>query len=100
MQPNLHCKSEAKEDSTGSTEYRVGHPLNRLGLDIFRLLPTTTQGNTCILVVADYFTQWIAANALLNQTAEVTAQALVQKFLLRFGCPLEIHTDQGHNFQI
>ena len=73
--------------------------MDRLGLDIFGILPTATQGNTCILVVTDYFTRWTEAYALPNQTAEVTVQALVHKFLSRFGCPLEIHMNQLRNFQ-
>ena len=96
------CTANQKPKKTAKaalTDYRVGHPMDRLGLDILGPLPTTTQGNTCILVVADYFTRWIEAYALPNQTAEVTAQALVHEFLSRFGCPLEIHTDQGRNFQ-
>ena len=77
------CTANQKPKKTvkaALTDYRVGYPLNRLGLDILGLLPTTSQGNTCILVVYDYFTHFIEANGLLNQTAKVTAQALVHKF--------------------
>ena len=80
-------------------DYRVGHPMDRLGIDILGPLPLSSRGNTCILVVADYFTRWIEAYPLPNQTAEATANALVYEFMSRFGFPLEIHSDQGRNFQ-
>ena len=88
-----------KQARSPLSDYRVGHPMDRLGLDILGPLPTTPKGNTCILVIADYFTRWVEAYALPNQTAETIAQTLVIEFLSRFGCPLEIHTDQGRNFQ-
>ena len=34
-----------------------------------------------------------------NQTAEVTAQAVVNNFFCRFGCPFQIITDRGTNFE-
>ena len=34
--------------------YRVGHPLDRIELDILGPLPTTNRGNAYIFVVADY----------------------------------------------
>lgn len=34
-----------------------------------------------------------------SQTAEVTATAAVDEFFVRFGCPLQIFTDQGRNFE-
>ena len=88
-----------KKAKAALMDYRVGHPMDRLGLDFLGPLPVTSRGNTCILVIADYFTRWIEAYALPNQTAEVTAQTLVNEFISRYGCPLEIHTDQGRNFE-
>ena len=66
--------------------------------------PTQTQtqsnkGNVYILVIADYFTRWIEAYPLPNQTAEKTANALLYEFMSHFGFPFEIHSDQGRNFQ-
>ena len=36
---------------------------------------------------------------LKNQLAETVAGVVVREFVARFGCPLEIHTDQGRNFE-
>ena len=35
-----------------------------------------------------------------NQLAETVARVVVREFVARFRCPLEIHTDQGRNFEI
>ena len=32
-------------------------------------------------------------------TAQTTADALLQHWICRFGCPLSIHTDRGPNFE-
>ncbi|XP_052691842.1 uncharacterized protein LOC128169823 [Crassostrea angulata] len=49
--------------------------------------------------MVDQFTKWVDCVPLPSQTAEVTATAAVDKFFVRFGCPLEIFTDQGRNFE-
>ena len=51
-----------------------------------------------MLVVVDQFT-WVECYALADQTAERVARALVSEFIGRFGCPLELHSDQGRNFE-
>lgn len=36
---------------------------------------------------------------LPSQTTEVTATAAVNKYFVRFGCPFQIFTDRGRNFE-
>ena len=80
-------------------DYRVGYPLDRVAVDIKGPLPRTPRGNTVVLVVTDYFTRWVEAYPLPDQQAETVAQQLVMEFIARLGCPLELHSDQGRNFQ-
>ena len=47
----------------------------------------------------DYFTKWAEAFALPNQQAETVARVLVDEFICRYGVPLQIHNDQGSNFE-
>ena len=42
--------------STYSTSGGLEDPMERIALDIMGPLPTTDNGNKCILVIADYFT--------------------------------------------
>ena len=62
-------------------------------------LPETDQGNRYILVVMDYFSKWVEALAMPEQSAETVTHVLVTEVISRFGVPLQIHTDQGHNFE-
>ena len=52
-----------------------------------------------MLVVVDQFSKWIECYALSDQTAERVARILVSGFIGRFGFPLELHSDQGRNFE-
>ena len=38
-------------------DYRVGAPIDRIGIDVLGPLPTSNQGNSYLLVVGDYFTR-------------------------------------------
>ena len=39
------------------------------------------------------------AYPLPHQKADIVANKLVMEFMTRFGIPLELHSDQGSNFQ-
>lgn len=92
-------QKQGKPFRAGLGEYRVGNPLDRIGIDILGPLPRTKKGNSVILVIGDYFTRWMEAYPLSDQTAETVAHELVHKFITTFGCPLELHSDQGRNFE-
>jgi hypothetical protein len=80
-------------------KYTLGNPLNRIGIDIVGPLPLTQKKNRYLLVIGDYFTRWMEAYPISNQKTEIIAQKLVMEFISRFGIPLELHSDQGTNFQ-
>ena len=73
--------------------------MERVHLDFLGPLPRTRQGNEYVLVMVDQFTKWVECVPLPSQTAEVTASAAVTHFFARFGCPFQIFTDQGRNFE-
>ena len=77
----------------------VGAPLDRLGTDFLGPLPLTSRGNRFILVVTDYFTKWVEIFAVPDQTAVTTAELILNEVIARFGCPYEIHSDQGRNYE-
>ncbi|CAC5382342.1 unnamed protein product [Mytilus coruscus] len=80
-------------------QYNVGAPLERVAMDIMGPLPRSIQGNNFLLVIGDYFTKFVHAIPLKSQEAEVVARTLVDNFISIFGVPLQIHTDQGANFE-
>ncbi len=71
----------------------------RVSLDIMGPLPVTKQGNQFILVIADMFTKWTIAIALPDQEAKTVADALMEHWIAVYGCPRELHSDQGSNFE-
>ena len=79
--------------------FRVGSPMDRIGVDLMGPLPLTERGNRYLLVLADYFTRWAEAFPLPNQQAETVAHTTVMEFVCRYGAPLEMHSDQAQNFQ-
>ncbi|GFU53204.1 uncharacterized protein TNCV_2952491 [Trichonephila clavipes] len=61
-------------------------------------LPRSSDGNNNILVVMNYFTKWPEAYPSSDQEASTVAEALVQHWISRFWVPLQLHSDQGRNF--
>ena len=79
-------------------DWRVSYPFHHVGLDFLGPLPSSN-GNQYILLIGDHFTKWYEAIPLPDQKASTTADALIEHWICRFGCPYNIHTDQGRNFE-
>ena len=80
-------------------QFNVGAPFERLAIDILGPLPVTPRGNKYMVVVMDYFTKWPEAIPIKNQEALTVAEALLENVISRFGVPIELHSDQGRNFE-
>ena len=80
-------------------QYEVGSPLERIAMDFHGPFPETESGNRHLLVIMDYFTRWPEAYALPDQEALTVAKVLATEFVPRHGVPLELHSDQGRNFE-
>ena len=78
--------------------YHAGIPMERVHMDILGPLNISKRGNKFVLVMVDQFTKWIEIQALPHQGAELIAETALNEFFSRMGCPLQIHTDQGRNF--
>ncbi len=80
-------------------QYHVGEPMERVAIDILGPLPVTESGNRYVLVMIDCFTKWTECAPLPNQEAQTVAKPFVNQFVSRFGTPLQLHSDQGRNFE-
>ena len=79
--------------------YQSGFPMERIHLDVLGPFTTSVSGNSYVLMMYDQFSKWLECAAIPDQTAVTTAHQFLLHFVTTFGCPLEIHTDQGKNFE-
>ena len=80
-------------------EMLVGAPLDRLATDILGPFPESTKGNRYILAVTDYFTKWVEIYTIPDQSAVTCAEVILDEFIGQYGCPYNIHSDQGRNYE-
>jgi transposase InsO family protein len=52
-----------------------------------------------VLVITDVFTKYAWAIPTRNQTAVTTARVLFDQFLVHYGFPRKLHSDQGRQFE-
>ena len=79
--------------------YVSGVKFERIAMDIAGPFPKSENGYVYILVVADYFTKFTEIYPLPNIEAETVAEAIFKGWIKRYGCPREIHSDQGRQFE-
>jgi transposase InsO family protein len=87
--------SEQHRAPMGTTQ--AGYPLERVALDVMGPLPESN-GYAYILVIVDYFSKFCEAYPLRRHTARSVADKFVQEFVLRYGVPTYLHSDQGTEF--
>jgi hypothetical protein len=75
-------------------------PFQKWGLDFVGPFkpPAMRTGNRYIIVATDYCTKWVEAKALRDNTAASTAKFLYECIWCRYGCPIELISDQGGHF--
>lgn len=73
-------------------------PFELVSMDIVGPFKTTQRQNKYILVMIDYFTNWVEAGCLTSLEANETAEAFYKQIIVRHGCPEKVLTDQGTQF--
>ena len=84
---------EREEMSPIETTY----PLELVHLDFLTIGQNDRTMN--VLVVTDHFTQYAQAFVTPKQTAAVTVKTLWENYLVHYGWPASILTDQGRSFE-
>ena len=76
---------------------KPGYPFSRVGLDLIGPLPVTRNSNKFIIVLVDYLTKWVEAEALKSSESEEEIKFLKSVFA-RHGIPEILTTDNGPQF--
>lgn len=79
-------------------KYVVSGPFERIATEIAVPFPTIVI-NCNILVVGDYFTKLTEAYPVENITAETLADVIFRAWIKRYGCPVEVQSDQGRQYE-
>jgi hypothetical protein len=73
-------------------------PLEMVCMD-YLTIEMSKGGYQYILVVTDHYTKFALAIPTRNMTAKTTATAFFTEFVVHYGLPKRIHSDQGANFE-
>jgi len=73
-------------------------PLELLCMDFLSLEPDSS-GTKDILVITDHFTKFAVAIPTPNQKARTVARCLWDNFIVHYGFPERLHSDQGPDFE-
>jgi len=95
---NLAKKGLPDKGKSPLQTYNVGAPFERVQLDVFGSLSITSAGNRYLLVAVDCF-KWVKAFPLKNIRSKTIAETFLNQIIFRHRVPLEVHTDQGKNFE-
>lgn len=81
------------------TPFPPSERFEHVHIDIVGPLPTSSSGHRYLLTMIDRCTRWAEAVPLREISAEVVARKLYETWIVRFGCPIKVTTDQGRQFE-
>ena len=91
-------RRKSQPDKTPLLNIEASQPLELIHLDYLKIEPG--KGNIeNVLVIMDHFTRYAQAFPSKTQTTLATAKLLWDDFILHYGFPSKIITDQGRNFE-
>ena len=71
------------------------YPMELVHMDYLMIKANEGGKDVHILVITDHFTQYVQTIVMSSQTAKCTVQNLWDKFVVHYGIPEKILTDQG-----
>ncbi|WZZ77688.1 hypothetical protein YC2023_098260 [Brassica napus] len=89
--PSIHSPTELLRTSAAPYAFM------RRGMDIIEPMPNSRQ-RRFVLVLTDYFTKWIEAEAFAQVTEKEVRGFVWKNIICRHGLPYEIVTDNGSQF--
>lgn len=77
---------------------RTSRPLELVCMDFLSLEPDSSNTKD-VLVITDHFTKYAVAVPTPNQRARTVAKTLWENFIVHYGFPERLHSDQGADFE-
>ena len=91
-------RRKSQQDKAPLVNIETSQPLELVHLDYLKIEPS--KGNIeNVLIITDHFTRYAQAFPSKTQTALTTAKLLWNNFILHYGFPEKIISDQGINFE-
>ena len=99
LHPVSSTKYRWKEKIAPLQTINVGIRFSKVAADILApVARAKASGAKYILVLTDFFTKYVVCVPPERTTAEDVNRAIVENWVLTFGAPDCLHTDQGTNF--
>lgn len=80
------------------TQKKVSYPWQCISMDLMGPFPRSTQGNTFLLVVSDYFSKYVLLKPIRKATAKSIISFVENEVFLIYGVPQFIVCDNGTQF--
>ena len=90
--PHTHAQAPSKPYISGCFNERVA-------MDLVGSFKKSQRGNSYVLTITDNFSKYSRAVALPDQKAKTVADAFIDRWINDFQPPMQLHTDQGGNFE-
>ena len=92
------CRKSPTNNRAPLVNIKTTQPLEIVCLD-YLTLEMSKDGYQSILVITDHYTRYCIAVPTKNMTAQTTADALFNNFIVHYGFPKRLHSDQGAQFE-
>ncbi|KAK7877074.1 hypothetical protein WMY93_032212 [Mugilogobius chulae] len=96
--PRCVRRKTPQEKAAPMVNIHTTRPLELICMDFLSLEPDSSNVKD-ILVLTDHFTKFAMAFPTTNQKARTVAKCLWENFIIHYGFPERIHTDQGPDFE-
>ena len=90
-------KSSAHPVITPNNHLKASYPFEVVGLDFLKV-DMASDGRQYILTMTDFFSKMAVGVPCHDQSAKTVVKALLSKWILHYGVPLRLHSDQGKQF--
>lgn len=92
------CRKAPPEKAAPLVNIHVTRPLELVCMDFLSIEPDRSNTKD-VLVITDFFTKYAVAIPTPNQKARTVAKHLWENFVIHYGFPEKLHSDQGRDFE-